>query len=107
MQAIHQEAIEAAWHFGATGQKIARRPHDASLLAAIDTLGGAGEGCGAAQAHFDENNGLAVAHDQIDLAMAAVEISRHQGKAALMQVGQRQVLRAGPGKAPVCRGITR
>ena len=58
----------------------------------------------AAIAHFDEHERVAIAHDQIDLAVTAIEIARHCNESVRTQVILRAIFPARTGRA---RGCTR
>ena len=64
---------------------------DAPLLARRDAGRRAAEIAAAALAHLDENQPLAVAADQVDLAAAHPEIARHDAQALALQMARRPV----------------
>src|SRR5690606_6475795 len=49
-------------------------------------------------AHLDEDDDVAVAHDEVDLAVAAMEIALGQRQAGALQVRQREILEARTGR---------
>ena len=73
---------------------------DAPALACGDAGRGAAEIAAAAQAHLDENQGLAVAADEVDLAAADAEIALHDALTATFQILRRPRLSF----AAACRG---
>ena len=64
---------------------------DAPLLGRRDAGRRAAEIAAAALAHLDENQPLAVAADQVDLAAAHPEIARHDAQALALQMARRPV----------------
>ncbi len=69
---------------------------DAPLLAGGDARARAAEIAPAALAHFDEDQGLAVAADQIDLATAHAKIALHDACTAAFQISCRPVFGFAP-----------
>ena len=59
---------------------------DALLLAKVHTGGSSTPGHGAATAHLDEDHGLAVPHDQVDLAHLVTDVGRDKAQPGLLQV---------------------
>ena len=62
----------------------------------------AAEALGGPVTHLDEDQGLAVAHHQIDLPVPAAVIACHQPQALGLEIGPRQALLGG---ARVARGL--
>ena len=75
MVAIDGDHVEAAGrHTGKAQQIHLGGAHQAADLGGGDAGGGAAMFAGGTLAHFDEDEGVAVLHDQIDLAALAGEI---------------------------------
>src|SRR5690242_8420670 len=103
-RAAAADDVEPARHRGEYGialQIDRRRAGEFRLLAGTNRYGAAAVRVVATIAHFDECDLIAVAHDQVDLAVAAGEIARDQRKACALQMGKHGVF---PARAGVARG---
>lgn len=69
------------------------------LFAGSDGLEWAAEAGSPAQLDFDEDEGGALAHYEVDLAVARAVIAIHEHVAEILEVAQRQLLAPGPGGA--------
>src|SRR6185369_10935585 len=90
--AVDQYAVETAVAIRLAGQVVACGEHDAPPLVRRDARCGATEIGAAALPDLDEDQGLAVAANQVDLAAADAEIALDQAQAAAFEMTCRQRL---------------
>ncbi len=86
MFAVDQHAVEATVASGFAGQVVLSGEDDAPALGRRDARPGAAEVAAAALADFDENQRLAVAADQVDLAAANSEITQNNALTVAFEV---------------------
>lgn len=63
-----------------------------SLLVIIDRQGGPREASARAISYFDENQAVSIEHDQVDLSVAATEVSGYGSQAFILQKSERELL---------------
>jgi hypothetical protein len=63
-----------------------------SLLVVIDRQGGPSEASGRAKSNFDENEAVPIEHDQVNLAVAATEVSRYGSQTFIFQKSECELL---------------
>ncbi len=90
--AIGDDDVEAAWCIGELsmrGEKHLRGMHELAALVPVDRDGAVAETGVAAIADFDEYQGVAVVHDQIEFAAAIICIGSQPVQAGREQMAQR------------------
>jgi hypothetical protein len=103
---IEQDRIEAAWWLANEADEIMlRRESKAPTLRRGDAFRRAAEGLAATQPDLDEDQGLAITDDEIDLASAAAIVAAHDDESAGGQesrrkrLGIRAAVHCGPGSS--------
>ena len=89
------EATRAASTGAVTRKVVLGRSQQALLFAPVDAFRGRPVGARAPVAHFDEDDAVAVLHDQVQFAAAAAIVTRERAQAALAQVAFGSPLEAG------------
>ncbi len=86
------ESARAVTKLAVAGEEHGRSLSELALLARIDRERRIDRTRRAPEAHFDEHEAVAVAHDEIELAAAGVEIAGDGCQAATLQKGARLAL---------------
>ena len=72
-----------------------------SLFAGIDGSGGANEAVATAEPNFDKDKDIGIDHDEIDLAVAAPEITAYRAQAVFDQIPKRNIFGVSAALSPV------
>src|SRR6476659_7132028 len=100
----HVETARGGSKARMVGEECAGGAHELRALGGSNGIDAVAESAGAAIAHFDEDDDVAIAHDEIDLAIAAGVVARDQREAGALEMRERDVLVTRAIRAAVGRG---